>query len=90
MKFWIFSYSGKNQVVFGLNLGEKSFFAGMYKEQAIIVVSDFISANAYKSQITSMGKTAEIISGGIESPYFCLQSRFIANAKNNNSNKQIL
>lgn len=65
-----FSASGKNQIIFGLNTGEKSFFAGLIKNKVIIVASDFISANAYKTQLVSMGKKCEIVNGGVESPVF--------------------
>ena len=65
-----FSASGKNQIIFGLNTGEKSFFAGLIKNKTIIVASDFITANAYKNQLQSMNKSCEIINGGIESPVF--------------------
>ncbi len=65
-----FSLSGKNQIIFGLGEGEKSFFAGMLNKQLVIVAPDFISASAFKGQLVAMGKKAEIISGGIESPVY--------------------
>lgn len=65
-----FSNQGKNQIIFGLNQGEKSFFAGLYNKKTVIVASDFVAANAYKNQLNAMGKSAEIISVGIESPVF--------------------
>jgi hypothetical protein len=65
-----FSASKKNQVIFGFQTGEKSFFAASVQGQTIVVVSDFIAATAYKAQIESQGKTAEIISGGLDSPMF--------------------
>lgn len=65
-----FSSSGKNQLIFGFSNGEKSFFAGCMQEPVLIVVADFISASAYKAQLASMGKRAEIVSGGIDSPVF--------------------
>jgi transcription-repair coupling factor (superfamily II helicase) len=65
-----FSLSGKNQIIFGLGEGERSFFAGLLNKKKVIVVSDFIAANTYKSQLLALGQKAEIIYGGIETPVY--------------------
>ncbi len=64
------SANKKNQTIYGLGIGEKSFFTAIYGKGSIIVVNDFTVASNYKNQILSLNLSVQIVSSGFDNPLF--------------------
>lgn len=71
----------KDFEITNLGNGERSFFVSLFDGQSVVVVGGFVTANSYRMQLESLGKTVGLINGGYDSPIF-VYSQDLSQIKN--------